>query len=246
MIRELNKTGMDYEFVEGVEGRDLDLRDTSLFDPTWQGRSPFWPGVAGCALSHLKVYKKVLEDGVERALVLEDDVILPADVGALVEAVATRMTGAEAVMLQYFSCNSAARGEPCRMNRRGSVRLSSSRVLALPVDVSDLGGAGAYLVTRDSCQRMARAVLPVRVAADDWAFFYNNGALEKVSCVVPMPVRLNLGFRTTIDHYEPGSLQTHLRKAAVRVPFLRQALTFRRQRIMARMTQVEPVDDPLS
>jgi glycosyl transferase, family 25 len=246
MVRELRKTGIDHEFVEGVEGRDLDLSDTSLVYPTWESRSTFWPGAVGCLLSHLKVYKKVLESGAEGALVLEDDVILPMDMNALAEAVSAHMAGAEVVLLQHFSCGSGERGKTYRLRRQGSIQLPFSRVLAFPTDMSDLGGAGAYLITREACNRMARAALPMRVPADEWSFFYDKGALERVRCVAPIPVQINSAFRTTIDHYEAGTLQTRVRETAIRIPLLSQALTIRRRRIMKRKTRVELVDDPLS
>jgi glycosyl transferase, family 25 len=246
MVRELRKAGIDHEFVEGVEGRDVDLSDTSLVDPTRLGNSPFSSGVVGCYLSHLKVYKKVLEADTERALVLEDDVILPADMTALIEAASTHMAGAEAVLLHHHRRGHAERGEAYGFFRRGSVQLPCSRILAFPTDVGDLGGTGAYLITRDACQRMAKVMLPIKVPVDDWAFFRNEGALDKVRCVVPMPVQINSGFRTTIEHYGPSSLQTRLRNAVIRIPLLSHALTMRRQRLMARRTQVELVDDSLS
>jgi glycosyl transferase family 25 len=246
MVRELRKAGIDHEFVEGVEGRDLDLSDTNIVYPTWEGRSPFRPGVVGCMLSHLKVHRIILDSGAERALVLEDDVILPKDMNALVEAVSAHMTGAEVVLLQYFSCGSGERGETYRLHRQDSIQLSFSKVLAFPADINDLGGTGAYLITREACQRMATAMLPVRVPADQWSFFCNKGALERVRCVAPIPVQINSAFRTTIDHYDTGTLQTRVRETAIRIPLLSQALTIRRRRIMKRKTQVELVDDPLS
>ena len=246
MVRELRKAGINHEFVEGVEGRDLDLSDTSLVFPTWEGRSPLWPGVVGCMLSHLKVYKKVLENSVERALVLEDDVILPKDMNALVEGATAHMAGAEVVLIQYFSSASGERGEVYRLRRQGSIQLPCSRVLAFPTNLSELGATGAYLITREACHRMAKAALPVRVPADEWSFFYDKGALERVRCVAPIPVQINSAFRTTIDHYDARTLQARVRETAIRIPLLSQALTIRRRRIMKRKTQVELVDEPLS
>ena len=243
MVRELRKAGLDHEFVEGVEGRGLDLSDSGLVDQAWVGKSPFWSGVVGCYLSHLNVHKKLLEADTERALVLEDDVILPPDMSALIEAASAHMAGAEAVLLHHHRFGHAEGDEAYRFLRRGSVPLPGSRILALPCDVSQLGATGAYLITRDACHRMAKAMLPVRARVDDWAFFCNEGVLDKVRCVVPMPVRIDSSFRTTIDGYGPRTLQTRLRNAVIRVPLLSQALTTRRQRIMARKTQIELVGD---
>ncbi len=60
---------------------------------------PF-PGTA-CVLSHFHTYQKILEDGRDRALVLEDDVVLPTDLGDLVDEVAHHLTGAEVALLDY-------------------------------------------------------------------------------------------------------------------------------------------------
>jgi glycosyl transferase, family 25 len=242
MLRQLRKTGLDYEIITAIEGRDLDLTDTSLIAPNWIGRCQFWPGAAGCSLSHLKVYKKVLSDGADRALVLEDDVLLPPHLDSLVDSIAPLMDGAEVVLLHYVSPFSAERGIPLRLSKQSALALPPSSALAEPFDVMDVSASGAYLITRDACERMSQAVLPIRVQIDDWGFFFKAGAFDRVRCVVPMPVWINVGFRTTIDHNPSGSLQTRIREAAIKIPLLSQALMHRRQRILNRMTRVELVD----
>jgi glycosyl transferase family 25 len=243
MVRELRKAGLEHEFVEAVEGRDLDLSDTTLVDPDWLGEGPFWAGVVGCSLSHLKVYQKIVDEGVERALVLEDDVVLPRDLGALVDAVSTHMEGAEAVLLHHHRFGRIDGGEAYRFLSRGSVELPGSRILAVPTNVGDLGATGAYVITREACQRMVKKMPPVKARADDWAFFCDEGVLDTVRCVVPLPVLASANFRTTIDHYAANSIQTRLRNAIINVPVLSQALAMRRQRLMNRKTRVELVDE---
>src|SRR5215469_4062057 len=78
---ELKKTGLDYEIVTAVDGRELDLSDPALIDPSMPYIDPSLPivdtglaaGSAGAALSHLSVYRKIIADGLDKALVLEDD-----------------------------------------------------------------------------------------------------------------------------------------------------------------------------
>src|SRR5437763_11327302 len=85
---ELSKTGLDYQIVPGVDGLELEMHDTALIDPVLLAKNAFPAGSAGCSLSHLRVFQQVLRDGADHALVLEDDVNLPKDLGALVDAVA--------------------------------------------------------------------------------------------------------------------------------------------------------------
>ena len=102
---ELKKTGLDYEIITALDGRGsfLDLRDRTIVDPALTYMTQFLPGTAGAALSHLSAYRKIIADGLDEALVLWDDVTLPADLGSLADAVAAQLAGAEVALLSYGS-----------------------------------------------------------------------------------------------------------------------------------------------
>ena len=238
---ELKKTGLDYEIVTAVDGRDLDLSDATLIDPSFPVRIKLAAGTVGAALSHLRVYKKIIEDGLDKALVLEDDVTLPADLGSLADAVAAQLTGAEVALL---SCDSR---EPCKMSVAGSIPLPSAQVLALPIDIHQPQSAGAYLVTREACERMVKFVLPVRVQADCWWHFYREGALDRVRCVVPLQVGKNPKLTSTMGVYSLGNGVRGRLAASLRdrkIPLLHQVLNYRRERIYRQWSRAELVDMP--
>ncbi len=241
MTAELGKARVDYEIIRGVDGRDLDLNDAATVDPSLFTRSSFPAGMAGCALSHLRVYRKILADGLDAALVLEDDVTLPADLGSLADALAEQLVGAEVALLNYDSKLT------CKMSLEGSVPLPSSRLLVLPIDVRQPGSSAAYLITREACKRMSESVLPVRASPDDWWFFYREGALDRVRCVMPLAVAKNPGFESTIGHYSLGNgLKARLLEPVVRhaAPLLHRAISYRRQHIYRQWTRSELVDMP--
>lgn len=246
---ELKKTGLEYEIVTAVDGRDLDLSDASIVDPSLPYLDPALPvvdaglaaGTAGAALSHLSVYRKIVADGLDAALVLEDDVVAPADLGRIADAVAGEMTGAEVTLLSVDS------PEPCTMSRAGSVPLPSARVLALPIDVRQPRSAAAYVITREACERMVKCLLPVRVQADTWWFFYGEGLLDRVRCVTPLPVHKNPRFTSTIGSYSLGNgVRGRLVRQVARrgIPVLHQALVYRRRRILRDWSRSELVDTP--
>jgi glycosyl transferase family 25 len=246
---ELKKTGLDYEIITAVDGRDLDLRDTTIIDPSMPFIDLSLPvvdtglaaGSAGAALSHLSVYRKIIADGLNVALVLEDDLILPPDLGSLADAVADQLAGAEVALLSYDS------PDPCKISAEGSIRLPSSRVLALPIDVRQPRSAGAYVITREACERMAKCLLPIRVQADTWWSFYREGYLDRVRCVTPQPVLKNSTFASTIGSYSLGnSFRGRLagQLAYRKIPLMHQALSYRRRRIHRQWSQSELVDMP--
>ena len=238
---ELKKTGLDYEIITAVDGRDLDLSDRTIVDPALTYMTQFLPGTAGAALSHLSAYRKIIADGLDEALVLEDDVTLPADLGSLADAVADQLAGAEVALLSYGSYGS------CKLSREGSVQLPSSRLLALPIEIRLVNSAGAYVITREACERMIKFILPARVNPDDWWYFYREGALDRVRCVMPLPVLKSPNLTSTLGSYSLGnSVKGRLAWPLVRqrIPLLHQALSYRRQRIYRQWSQQELVDIP--
>lgn len=246
---ELEKAGLEYEIVTAVDGLELDLCDLAIVDPSLPfvadasagGDPGLAAGTAGCSLSHLNVYRKMIADGRDEALILEDDVVLPAGIGSLAADVARQMFGAEVALLSVDS------REPCQMSRENSVELPSKRLLALPIDISQPQSSAAYIITREACERMVKCMPPVRVQADGWWFFYREGMLDRVRCVLPMPVRKHPKFSSMIGSYSLGNgLRAHLARPLVsrKIPVLHQALTYRRRRIYRAWGRTEIVDMP--
>lgn len=241
IVAELAKTGLEYDIVTAVDGRTIDVCDRKIVDPSLPTKGELEAGTVGAALSHLRVYEKVIEDGLDTALVLEDDLILPADLDSLAEAVAAQLAGAEVALLSYDS------PDPCRMSTSEAAAMPGDRVLALPIDIHQPRSGGAYVITREACERMIKCVLPVRVQADTWAFFYDLGALDRVRCVVPLPVRKHPGFASTIGSY---AFRTGLRARLVapvvrrKIPVVHQLLCYRRKRIYRQWGRSELVDLP--
>jgi glycosyl transferase family 25 len=248
---ELERTGLGYEIVTAVDGRQIDIGDRSIVDPALLAAfempegvasSALVAGSAGAALSHLHVYEKIIDQGRDYALVLEDDVNLPAEMEVLSEAVAQHLTGAELALLSYDN------REPCRLSIQGAVDLPSGRVLALPIDIREPHSSGAYVITREACERLVKSIRPVRAQADAWWFYYREGVLDRVRCVTPMPVRKNATFSSTIGSYSVPS--TGLRRKLTeqllnhKIPVVHQALSYRRERIYRRSSRTDLVDVP--
>src|SRR5262245_45407353 len=181
IVTQLTKAGVPYEIVDALDVREMDLGDISMVDPAFAATTPR-PGEVGCALSHLKAYRKILDDGLEVACVLEDDVVLPADLGKLAAAIAPYMSGAEITLLNFHS------HEPLRVTRAGAVELPSSRRLVVVADAGQAGSGAAFLITREACARMVKTGLPAKAVADSWGHFHSEGAIDRLRCVVPMPV----------------------------------------------------------
>ncbi len=193
----------------------------------------------GCALSHIKAYRKALSDGVPYALVLEDDVLVDASLMPLAQAVASNLRGSEVVLLNFHTV------APCKLSTRDTVALPGSRIIAHPLDVHQLTSTGAYLISRGACDRM-KDMTPVRCRADEWGYFQDHGALDRVRCVTPLAVRKHPHLRSTIDYHDLRSLHAKLQHLAhSRIPLLYQLLALRRVMIQRRQSRLVFLDqDP--
>lgn len=75
----LNNLNVNFEFIDAIYGKSLEQTFFDDLQPAGKILNRgFLPtkGEVGCSLSHLKVYKKILQDKLEWACVLEDDAIL--------------------------------------------------------------------------------------------------------------------------------------------------------------------------
>lgn len=82
VIEELEGAGLhNYEFINAISGDDLpdtsELISSGVLSKTFiDPNGILTKNIIACALSHKLAYKKMLEDGVQRALILEDDVLI--------------------------------------------------------------------------------------------------------------------------------------------------------------------------
>ena len=239
MISELKKAGLDYEFVPACDGRDLDLNDPSVITPEMFAKSPFPANHAATSLSHLRCYERMIAQGRDVALVLEDDMVLPADMSELTDAVAAHLTGSEVALLSFTS------SEPMKMARESAVQLPHDRTLAFPIDLWKICSGGAYLITREASERMAKSLVPVRACPDEWGYFYHEGLLDRVRCVLPSTVYGANQFHSMQGSYTLGDgLKSRLLWPLVKLklPVVQQVLVYRRKRIGDRHRRHEMVD----
>lgn len=244
IISQLTKYGIDFELVEAVDGRQLDMTDPEVVGaiaPSFLNAEWWRPSLAACTMSHLGVYRRVLDEGLGMALVLEDDIQVPADLKVLAAAAGEQLSGAEIALLNFES------PQPVKFAREGGVDLPSGRRLVPPVVVGQPVSGAAYVITREACERIIKGQAPIRVKGDDWAHFYNEGMLDMVHCVIPMAVMKDPSFESTIDYNLDVSVKARLLRVITRYgpACLNKAISRRRQRIWRKYTRAELVDKSL-
>lgn len=156
---QLRNQNLDFQFVDAVDGtaglpshmesqidRDLAYRKLGrhLTDPEF-----------GCALSHAFLYKRMLEDGIEEAIILEDDVELSPDFAPLVSSGRLSQLKRDLVLL-YSEGSRAIRFSFRALNQ-------NHRYFSFAMQPNS---TAAYYVTLKGARKLLRAALPISMVAD--------------------------------------------------------------------------------
>ncbi len=159
---------LDIEIIEAVNGSAMteEERREAVFKPA---QNPLTPGEIGCALSHRKVYEKILEENLDIAMILEDDVIFDRDI--------------------HRFMNAAAMADPCDpeiflVTDVKTYIKSRKRVLSGLAFHPALNGNGAYtyIITRQAAANLLGYLHPVRTVVDDWKLFMLLGLVRIWVC----------------------------------------------------------------
>ena len=84
--------GEEYEMTTAVDGKELnkdilkelDVEILKQWKDPWSGRNITW-GEVGCTLSHYNIYKYCVENKIENAIILEDDINIPQNLSSILD-----------------------------------------------------------------------------------------------------------------------------------------------------------------
>jgi glycosyl transferase family 25 len=195
------KQGVKYdipmEIIEAVNGNML--AETELVKTVFDYPAcALTKGVIGCALSHLKIYKKIIDDNFPIALVLEDDAILHEDLREVLEKIEA-LDRNETPQVCLFSSHYHA--------RPALQRLDDKYTLHQFIDGSQGHG---YALNRKAAESLYKNLLPIKWEADKWYYFQQMG-LVSVNCVVPHIIGVN-GVAEISDLHAERALQNKKRR----------------------------------
>lgn len=145
-----------FDAVDGVEGLPPE-HEHQVDRPgilQHMGR-PMAESEIGCALSHATLYRKIEQEGIEHALIFEDDILPSPELPALLEAGLLEQTPDDLILLYYFPT----------WGFRWTIRpyfqqTRRFRFACLPLST------GAYYVSNQGARRLLQAALPIRKTAD--------------------------------------------------------------------------------
>lgn len=175
---QLENLNMEYEIFSAVNGRALpEEYIDSIYDKNKAISKAYHDLLLpemGCALSHIGIYKKMIEQDIPYALILEDDALLGQDVPEVLDLLSKKIdkTDSHVVLLSYA--------------RRyiNSKIANVNDQFKLAQIYRGVGGTHGYFLTNAAAKSLVNYLLPLWVVADKWEYFQNN-KVAQIDALLP-------------------------------------------------------------
>ncbi len=203
----------------GVNGQ----KETS--QPGHMHNMAFSAGGVGCALAHIKAYRHMVSHGIERAFVIEDDVVLPDAFDDIARRLLAALQPGEVISLHSPTT------QPCVLSLHGAIDMGASKI-CYPQDAKALRTNLCYAIHRDAAEKIAAFNDPVVTVADDYVLFWDKGLVRHLRLASPQLAQV-AGFQSVIG-YHRSAWKKRLAAVLNRLPVVSRLLVLRRMWIRTR------------
>ncbi|WP_336194977.1 glycosyltransferase family 25 protein [Hafnia paralvei] len=178
ILTECKRHELDVEIIDAVEGTslsELELKELVYDYPNCY----LTKGEIGCVLSHASIYKKMIAEGLDYALILEDDAIINSNsINTILGEIPSIDDGKANVWL--LSDVEAYVENKKSITKSGYVFHKAERAYC----------THGYILNRKAAKKMISISTPIKFEADRWQNFYQNYWLN-VYCLVPHIISTN-------------------------------------------------------
>ena len=161
VVKSFTDVGLTYELVDAVDGTTLTLAERHSYS---RARSLFeigrglMEGEVGCALSHLRLLQRMVDEHIPEVLIVEDDVAPTPALRRLLECRDRLPTDRDIVSFCSLSSSSSPRAVD-GVDLDDGYRVCTYRRM--------LFGAQCYLITERAARRVLDVAYPIRMPHDE-------------------------------------------------------------------------------
>ncbi|WP_169777455.1 glycosyltransferase family 25 protein [Campylobacter mucosalis] len=167
-VKNFSRFSLDYEFINGIYGGGIS--ESELFKLVYDYKNCFLTkGEIGCALSHLKIYQKMIDENIPYALILEDDAGFSdefCEILAKIDEFLSKKDDFELVCLMQLE-------DACFKN----LTIKIDKNLRLYKFSSGFRTHG-YIITKTAAAKLLKLNTPIILESDMWLQFYELSGLK--------------------------------------------------------------------
>ncbi|EOZ9389390.1 glycosyltransferase family 25 protein [Enterobacter cancerogenus] len=206
MEKQLHALGLSAEFIEAVDGRLMS--DEEKTRVTAKINYAFLPGEIGCALSHQKIYKQIVDEEIDQALILEDDVLIDPLLPEIIEGIKLSTSTPEILLLS-------------RVNKFRKKPVASLETGHNIHKTEQATTAHAYVINVKAAMSLLDKLYPVWMTSDKWSLF-EDLSMARIYSLLPYPVRLSEEAETSTINESKGDSELNLKKKQIWNLLMRQ------------------------
>jgi glycosyl transferase family 25 len=200
IVDHLTGLGVDFQIIEAVDGSAisdaemLDRNKTGIWKDGSRTRYMF-KGDIGCVLSHLKIYQKMIDEGIGTVCILEDDIECRKE---LRDFLNTENLMTSEWDLLYLGHHTQYSEKEAWSIKKEKLRIGGFS-LGEPVELPR--GSYGYLIKKEAAEKIMRNVYPVRMSQD--CYIGNSPAIGiRVRLLSPPVISHIYSLESTISQNE--------------------------------------------
>jgi glycosyl transferase, family 25 len=187
-IQFLNFPNLNVEYIEGVNingFKPLEIAEVYNEQKAYEIiRRPMVKSEIGCGLSHIKAYRKIVENNIPYAIVMEDDILMSSYFNDILPDVINWVDPDKSQIVLFTPCFSYCKKDGVKLGKpyQSYTTLGPQHYLYPAWGVTWY--AACYLVTNKAAQNLMNNLYPVFQLADAWDYIMDN-KLADVRVVLP-------------------------------------------------------------
>lgn len=246
MKTQLDDLRIKHEFFPAVDGRRLttqQMQEMCYMEVVKAWPDLLTPGMIGCSLSHYQVYKKMVDENIELAFILEDDTRLATELPEVLSKIESSfkedaLSLDEPLLLYYQS------KEQVKFSTYNVVELTSKAGAYYPIELWRPITTAAYVISLNCAKRLVNLIYPIRYSPDSWSVYYREGAIGGLRCVLPLPVESGF-FKSDIGYEENKKLNRIVKLLEAKKVFPIPQLLKKRRRVRAKKQNLHLIEEKL-
>lgn len=194
----LNKLGIQFQIIDAFDGAELsddEVKNNSRYGIFRTGlySRHLMKAEIGCYFSHLKIYKKMEDENIPVACILEDDNDYSDDFRELLNSENISMPDWEILYLGHHSGTTENEAQSINKKKLSLFHYSVGEPIEIP------HGSYAYMIKNEAAAKLLSNVFPVKVPFD---LYLGNSASTRIktSLLSPPAALINKSFVSTIQN----------------------------------------------
>lgn len=180
---------LNCQFIEAVYGKDLDEETLAKVYNKKEsidliGRE-LTKGELGCALSHISIYKHMVDKNIKQAVIFEDDIQIEEDFSSIIQNINTLPDNWELILLGYFN-GPVKKEKLVKSYLRDRKKITDTHKLVRLKQTAS--GAHGYLINLKGARKLIEVLRTISLPIDEYT---GNDNYTNLYAVFPRVVRVH-------------------------------------------------------